>query len=169
MEGKFLIARGNVQYLNIVDYLKHPVAIQVKERLSAATKNIEPYAVQVGQHLQKQWNFLLKYIEGPVYDTSVEIAEQVSRRIVHTRHKIFLACSSIDSTRIDRCVQSKRPLSEHFLRLGQLLYRTFCKSNGSLYQTRLYYSLRSMEKVALLVFLSVSYVSLSSIFQFRSV
>lgn len=57
LEGKFLIARGNVQYLSIVDYLKHPVAIQVKERLSAATKNIEPYAIQLGQHLQKQWNF----------------------------------------------------------------------------------------------------------------
>ena len=40
--------------------------------------NIEPYAVKLGQYLQKQWNVLLKYIEGPVYDKSIEIAEQVN-------------------------------------------------------------------------------------------
>jgi hypothetical protein len=40
--------------------------------------NIEPYAIKLGQYLQKQWNLLLKYIEGPVYDKSIEIAEQVN-------------------------------------------------------------------------------------------
>jgi hypothetical protein len=39
--------------------------------------NIEPYAIKLGQHLQKQWNLLLKYIEGPIYDKTIEIAEQV--------------------------------------------------------------------------------------------
>lgn len=86
MEGKDLISRGNILYLNTVDYLKHPVAIQMKGRLSAATKNIEPYAIQLGQYLQKQWNLLLKYIEGPVYDTSVEIAEHVRYRIIHIQY-----------------------------------------------------------------------------------
>ena len=38
---------------------------------------IEPYAIQFGQYLQKQWSLLLKYIEGPFYDKSVEIVEQV--------------------------------------------------------------------------------------------
>lgn len=83
------------------DYLKHPTAIVIRERLSDAyveaqklTKsslkhgqefvrttmtNIEPYAIKLGQYLQKQWSLLLKYIEGPVYDKSVEIAEQIQR------------------------------------------------------------------------------------------
>jgi hypothetical protein len=39
--------------------------------------NIEPYVIKLGQNIQKQWNSLLKYIEGPVYDKSIEIAEQV--------------------------------------------------------------------------------------------
>ncbi|CAF3980141.1 unnamed protein product, partial [Rotaria sp. Silwood1] len=80
------------------DYLKHPTAIIIKERLSDAYKetrkfgllslkyaeeflrstmtNIEPYAIKFGQYLQKQWAFVLKYIEGPIYDKSIEIAEQ---------------------------------------------------------------------------------------------
>ena len=46
-------------------------------RLTVQT--LEPYAIQSGKYIQKQWNLLLKYIEGPVYDKSVEIAEQVRR------------------------------------------------------------------------------------------
>jgi len=83
------------------DYLKHPTAILIKERLAhgyVETKrltevllkhgeeytrttitNLKPYAIQFGQYLEKQCNFLLKYIEGPVYDKSVEIAEQIQR------------------------------------------------------------------------------------------
>ncbi|CAF3434189.1 unnamed protein product [Rotaria sp. Silwood1] len=83
------------------DYLKHPTAIIIKERLSDAYKetrkfgllslkyaeeflrstmtNIEPYAIKFGQYLQKQWAFVLKYIEGPIYDKSIEIAEQIQR------------------------------------------------------------------------------------------
>jgi len=83
------------------DYLKHPTAIVIKERLSDAYKetkkfsilslkygeefvrtvmtNIEPYAIKLGQYLQKQWALILKYIEGPVYDKTVEIAEQIQR------------------------------------------------------------------------------------------
>lgn len=44
--------------------------------------DIEPYAVQFGQYLQKQWTLLLKYIEGPVYDKTVEMAEQVRIQII---------------------------------------------------------------------------------------
>ncbi|CAF2905322.1 unnamed protein product [Rotaria sp. Silwood2] len=83
------------------DYLKHPTAIIIKERLSDTYKetrklsllslkygeeflrstmtNIEPYAIKFGQYLQKQSAFLLKYIEGPIYDKSIEIAEQIQR------------------------------------------------------------------------------------------
>ncbi|CAF5217301.1 unnamed protein product, partial [Rotaria magnacalcarata] len=78
--------------------MKHPTAVVIKERLSNARTetrklvllslkhgeeflrstmaNIEPYAIQYGQYIQKQWNHLLKHIEGPIYDKSVEIAEQ---------------------------------------------------------------------------------------------
>ncbi|CAF0734833.1 unnamed protein product [Rotaria sordida] len=83
------------------DYLKHPTAIIIKDRLSDAYEetrklcllslkygeeylrstmtNIEPYAIKFGQYLQKQWAFLLKYIEGPIYDKSIEIAEQIQQ------------------------------------------------------------------------------------------
>ncbi|CAF4354407.1 unnamed protein product, partial [Adineta steineri] len=83
------------------DYLKHPTAIIIKEQLSnvcSETKkftlssvkhgeefirstmiNMEPYVIKFGQYLQKQWNLLLTYIEGPIYDKTVEIAEQVQR------------------------------------------------------------------------------------------
>jgi len=83
------------------DYLKHPTAIVIKQRLAdgcAETKrltglslkyaeeytrttiaNVEPYAIQFNKYLQKQWNVLLKYVEGPIYDKSVEIAEQIQR------------------------------------------------------------------------------------------
>ncbi|CAF1295956.1 unnamed protein product [Adineta steineri] len=83
------------------DYLKHPTAIIIKEQLSnacAETKkftlssvkhgeefirstmiNMEPYVIKFGQYLQKQWNLLLTYIEGPIYDKTVEIAEQIQR------------------------------------------------------------------------------------------
>jgi hypothetical protein len=40
---------------------------------------VGPYAIKLGQHFRKQWTMLLKYIEGPVYDKSIEIAEQVRR------------------------------------------------------------------------------------------
>ena len=50
---------------------------------STITK-LEPYAVQLGQDFRKRWFLLLKYIEGPVYDKTVEVAEQVrSDRRVH--------------------------------------------------------------------------------------
>jgi hypothetical protein len=83
------------------DYLKHPMAIVVKERLSNGYKetkkltesslkyaeeyirttliNLEPYIIKLGQYIQKQWNSLVKYIEGPIYDKSIEIAEQIQR------------------------------------------------------------------------------------------
>ncbi|CAF1021461.1 unnamed protein product, partial [Adineta ricciae] len=83
------------------DYLKHPTAIVIKERLSDACKEtkkliatsttageqyirssltkMEPYIIQFGHYLQKQWTLLLKYIEGPVYDKSIELAEQIQR------------------------------------------------------------------------------------------
>jgi len=81
------------------DYLKHPTVILIKERLSDGFKqtkkltesflkygeegirsmvtNIEPYAVKLGQYIQKQWNLLLKYIEGPIADKAIEIVEQI--------------------------------------------------------------------------------------------
>ncbi|CAF3328330.1 unnamed protein product [Rotaria socialis] len=83
------------------DYMKHPTAVVIKERLSNACietrklallslkhgeeflrstmANIEPYAIQYGQYIQKQWNHLLKHIEGPIYDKSAEIAEQIQK------------------------------------------------------------------------------------------
>jgi hypothetical protein len=110
--GSFVLRK--ISDLIFVDYLKHPTAILIKERLSNGYKetkkltglslkyeyfflkifysylcrygeefvrstitNIEPYAIKFGQYLQKQWNILLKYIEGPIYDKTIEIAEQV--------------------------------------------------------------------------------------------
>ncbi|UJR27775.1 hypothetical protein I4U23_009047 [Adineta vaga] len=83
------------------DYMKHPTAIVIKEHLSNACREtkklttssikqgeeflrtslikMEPYIIQFGQYIQKQWTLLLKYIEGPVYDKSIEIAEQIQQ------------------------------------------------------------------------------------------
>lgn len=43
---------------------------------STLTK-LEPIVIQLGQDLKKRWFLLMKYIEGPVYDKSIEVAEQV--------------------------------------------------------------------------------------------
>ena len=43
--------------------------------------NIQPYVIEFGHYIQKQWTSLQKYIEGPIYDKSIEIAEQVRMNI----------------------------------------------------------------------------------------
>lgn len=81
------------------DYQKHPTVLLVTKHLSngfhegkrltelsikyadeyarLTMRTLEPYAIQSSKYIQKQWNVILKYIEGPVYDKSVEIAEQI--------------------------------------------------------------------------------------------
>lgn len=75
----------NIKQWILLDYLKHPIAVKIRGRLSESVKSIEPHAVQLGQYLQKQGNLLLKYIEGPVYDKTVEMAEQVGEQTVRNR------------------------------------------------------------------------------------
>jgi hypothetical protein len=83
------------------DVLKHPTVISIQQKLfvwyeqarktcaptlklgeeylRSGVAQIEPYAIKVGQHLQQQWALLLKYVEGPVYDKTIEIAEQIQQ------------------------------------------------------------------------------------------
>jgi hypothetical protein len=63
-----------------------------EEYTRTTINNLEPYAIKFGQYLQKQWNLLVKYIEGPVYDKSIEIAEQVRDLIL--QHQNFDKFSS---------------------------------------------------------------------------
>lgn len=50
-----------------------------EEYLRTTLVNLEPYAIKLGQYLQKQWNLILKYIEGPAYDKTIEITEQLQK------------------------------------------------------------------------------------------
>lgn len=83
------------------DYQNHPTVIVVKKQIAngfhegkrltelsikyadqytrSTIKTIEPYAIQSSKYVQKQWNFVLKYIEGPIYDKTVEIAEEIQK------------------------------------------------------------------------------------------
>jgi len=49
--------------------------------------NLEPHVIKFGQTIQIQWNILLKYVEGPVYDKTIEIAEQVRRNLFESTNK----------------------------------------------------------------------------------